>query len=67
MQTVIQYLISLILTYKVMKKTDLLHCKTKQVGTGHNLHFKKKIKLGPNWQQSTTKMAVAQLRCDASS
>ena len=25
------------------------------------------IQLGPNWQQSTTKMAVAQLRCDADS
>ena len=23
------------------------------------------IQLGPNWQQSTTKMAVARLRCDA--
>ena len=26
-----------------------------------------KIQLGPNWQQSTTKMAVARLRCDADS
>ena len=25
------------------------------------------IQLGPNWQQSTTKMAVARLRCDAES
>ena len=25
------------------------------------------IQLGPNWQQSTTKMAVARLRCDADS
>ena len=25
------------------------------------------IQLGPNWQQSTTKMAVAPLRCDAES
>ena len=25
------------------------------------------IKLGPNWQQSTTKMAVARLGCDADS
>ena len=23
------------------------------------------IQLGPNWQQSTTKMAVARLRCDS--
>ena len=27
--------------------------------------FVPKIYLGPNWQQSTTKMAVARLRCDA--
>ena len=26
-----------------------------------------KIKLGPNWKPSTTKMAVSQLRCDAES
>ena len=26
-----------------------------------------KIHLGPNWQQSTTKLAVARLRCDADS
>ena len=25
------------------------------------------IQLGPNWQQSTTKMAVARVRCDADS
>ena len=25
------------------------------------------IQLGPNWQQSTTKMAVARLRCDTDS
>ena len=25
------------------------------------------IQLGPNWQKSTTKMAVARLRCDAES
>ena len=25
------------------------------------------IQLGPNWQQSTTKMAVSRLRCDADS
>ena len=29
--------------------------------------FSPKIQLGPNWQQSTTKMAVARLRCDADS
>ena len=29
--------------------------------------FSPKIQLGPNWQQSTTKMDVAWLRCDADS
>ena len=27
--------------------------------------FSPNIQLGPNWQQSPTKMAVARLRCDA--
>ena len=38
-----------------------------QVGTGHMLHFSPNIQLGPNLQQSTTKMAVAWLRYDADS
>ena len=29
--------------------------------------FSPKTQLGPNWQQSTTKMAMARLRCDADS
>ena len=29
--------------------------------------FSPKIQLGPNWQQSTTKMAVARLRCNEES
>ena len=29
-----------------------------------SLIFSLKIQLGPNWQQSTTKMAVERLRCD---
>ena len=29
--------------------------------------FSPNIQLGPNWQQSTTKMAVARLRCDGDS
>ena len=33
------YLISLILSYKVRKKTALLHCTSNQSGTGHKLHF----------------------------
>ena len=131
MQTVRKYLISLILSYKVMKKTAFICCNANQAGTGHKLNFQTKnparaklaainnkngcgmaevwcrqlrsvsyhwyyhlrsgkihicsvvprtksaqvinsifspkIELGPNWQQSTTKMAVAGLRCDADS
>ena len=131
MQTVRKYFISLILIYKVRKKTALLRCTANQVGTGHKLHFQPKrpvraklaainhkngcgtaevwcrqfgsvsyhwyynlksgkrqlcsfvpptkpaqaissifspkTQLGPNWQQSTTKMAVARLRCDGDS
>ena len=59
--------ISLILSYKVRKKIDLLRCTANQVGTGRKLRFRPKIQLGSNWQQSTTKMAVARLRCDADS
>ena len=29
--------------------------------------FSPNIELGPNWQQSKTKMAVARLRCDSDS
>ena len=44
--------------------TALLRCTANQAGTDHKLHFQPKIELGPNWQQSTTNMAVAGLRCD---
>ena len=131
MQTVWKYFVSLVLSYKVRKKTAVLRCTANQVGTGHKLHFQPKhparaklaainnkngcgtaevlcrnfrsvsyhcnyhirsgkrqccsvipptksaqvissifspkIQLGPNWQQSTTKMAVAGIRCDGDS
>ena len=51
-------------TCKVIKNISLLRCTANQSGTGHKLHFSPMIQLGPNWQQSTTKMAVARLRCD---
>ena len=121
--------LSLILSYKIMKKRALLCCTANQVGTVHKLHFQPKhpvraklaainnkndcgtaevwciqvgsilyhwyyhirsgkiqlfsvvpptksaqaissvfspkIQLGPNWQQSTTKMTVSRLRFDA--
>ena len=62
-----KYFISLILSYKVSKKTALLRCTANQAGTDHKLNFQPKIQLGPNWQQSTTKMAVAGLRCNTDS
>ena len=129
MQTVRNSFISLILSYKVRKKTALLCCTAKKGRTDHNLHyqlkhpalaklaainnknscgtaevfwrivlrvsyhryyyirsgkthlysvvpptnlvqaissiFSTKIQLETNWQQSTTKMAVAQLVYDA--
>ena len=52
---------------KYSEKKALLPCTANQVGTGHNLHFLPKTQLGPNWQQSTTKMDVARLRCNADS
>ena len=65
MMTVRQYFISLILPYKVRKKTALLRCTANQAGTGNMLHFQPKNPARPNWQPSTTKMAVARLRCNA--
>ena len=55
----------IILSYKVRKKTAMRCCNAKQVSTVHKLHFQPKNQLGPNWQQSTTKMDVAGLRFDA--
>ena len=64
MQTFRMYLISLIRTCKVMNKKVLLCCTANQSGTGYKLHFQpKKLQHGPNWQQSSAKMAVARLRC----
>ena len=59
-----KYFISLILSYKARKKTDLLRCTANQAGTALSV---KNIQLGLNWLQSKTKMAVAQLMCDADS
>ena len=42
MQTVWNYFISLIVTYKVMKMTALLRCTANQAGTGHKLYFQPK-------------------------
>ena len=42
LQTVRKCFISLILSYKVRKKTSLLCCTATQVGTGKNFHFQPK-------------------------
>ena len=67
MQTVQKYFISLIISYNIRKKTALFRCNANQADTDHKLHFSPKIQLGPNWHQSTTKMAVARLSCDGDS
>ena len=58
-------LISLILSYKV-RKTHLFSIvpPTKSAQVISSI-FSPNIQLGPTYQQSTTKMAVARLRCDA--
>ena len=40
-------------------------CITPQPAQAISSIFSPKIQLGPNWQQSTTKMAVARLSCNA--
>ena len=65
MQTVRKYFISLILSYKVRKKTALLRVTPTKPAQTISSIFSPKIQFGPNWQQSTTKMAVAGLRCNA--
>ena len=42
MQKFQKYFISLILSYKVRKKTAFLCCTANEVGTGHKLHFQPK-------------------------
>ena len=42
MEAVQKCFISLILTYKIRKKTSLLHCTANHVVTGHNIHFQLK-------------------------
>ena len=65
MQIVQKYFISLIISYKVSKKTALLVVPPTKPEQAISSIFSPKIQLGPNWQQSTTKMAVARLRCNA--
>ena len=64
METVHKCFISLIITYNVRKNTDLSIVPPTKSAQAISSIFSPKIQLGPNWQQSTTKMAVASLRCD---
>ena len=67
MQTVRKYFISLILSYKVREKNICSVLPSTKSAQAISSIFSPNIQLGPNWQQSTTKMAVARLRCDADS
>ena len=67
MQKFQKYFISLILTFKVRKiQLCSVVTPTKSAQAISSI-FNPKIQLGPNWHQSTTKMAVARLRCDGDS
>ena len=65
MQTVQKCFISFILTYKVRKKQLISVVPPTKPAQAINSIFSPKIQLGPNGQQSTTKMDVARLRFDA--
>ena len=57
----------MILTYKVSKiKLFYVVMPTKSAQAISSI-FSPKIQPGPNWQQSTTQIAVAGLRCDGDS
>ena len=62
-----KYFISLILSYKVRENTALIRCTPTKPAQAISSINSPKIQLGPNWQQSTTKMPVARLRCNADS
>ena len=62
-----KYFISLILSYKVSKKTDFSFVPPTKPAQAISSIFTPKTKLRPNWQQSTTEMAVARMRCAADS
>ena len=66
-QTVWKYFISLILSYKVRKRRLCSVVPPTKLAQAISSIFSPKTELGPNWQQSITKMAVARLRFDADS
>ena len=65
MQKFKKYFISLIISYKVRKIQLSSVVPPTKLAQDISSIFSPKIQLGPNWQQSTTKMAVARLRCNA--
>ena len=67
MQRVMKCFISLILSYKVSKIKLCFVVPPNNPAHAISSIFRPNIQLGPNWQLSTTKMAVAWLRCDVGS
>ena len=67
METFRKGFISLILSYKFSKIQIFSVVPPTKSAQAISSIFSPKIELGPNWQSSTEKMAVAQLRCDADS
>ena len=67
MQTVRKDFISLILSLRSEKEHLCSGVRPAKSTQAIISIFSPKIKLGPNWQQSTTKMAVARQRFDADS
>ena len=67
MEIVRNYFISLILSYRPGKIQICSVVPPTKSAQAISSIFSPNIQLGPNWQQSTTKMAVARLRCDADS
>ena len=67
MQTGLERFIPLILSSQIRKKTYFLRVPPTKLAQTIISIVSPKIQLGPNWQQSTTMMAVARLRFNADS
>ena len=55
----------MMLSYKVRKKTYFLFVPPTKPAQAISSIFSPKVELGPNWQPSTTKMAVAWMKYKA--
>ena len=67
METIRKSFISLIISYKVRNIQLFSVVPPTKPAQAISSIFSPKIQLRPNWQQSTTKMAVTFLRCDKDS